>query len=279
MESLINLDLSLEGLSESAKELVKHLLDTIGWNFTSISPHRQAQQNFIKSIMEREDLSELEKYAISSNARKILKEYENQHDVVSYALSILDGPVNSNYLDEDWLNTFFDGAAKATANDIKMIWGKILKSQLEGDFVSKRLMTILPQMNSYSALAFTRIVAASAHVIGADGNKALFPLIYSSSMEKGSPIVYDAYVELGSLGLIEYSFLMSNAYSKNFANDDVIIHYYDEDYTGLVQNGKLNAGTVIYTAAGQELSSIIETEKIDGYFQTYCLPHIMAEDD
>lgn len=262
----------LEGFSSVALDVIDKFSELVGWNMTSIGPHREALKLYVESIKERDDLTDAQKAVLIYNARRDLKAYANQIKAVTYGVKQLDGKSNVGNLTEDWLYAFLDGAGTADQEELKMLWGRILESQCEGNNISKRLLQILPQMDFDSAQSFTKLVSTCAFWVF-DDTKRLFPLVFGSRKEQGSPITYDDYVELQSLGLIECTFLPFGGY-KEMIPDGTIIHYFDESYENLVKDGSINIGSVIFTKAGHELASVIETEKIEGYFETYCLPYI-----
>ena len=58
-------------------------------------------------------MPELAKAACISDARKILREYRNQQNILLTALKFLDNSANPDIVDDDWLSYFFDNAKKS----------------------------------------------------------------------------------------------------------------------------------------------------------------------
>ena len=61
-----------------------------------------------------------------SKARKTLKEYCNQKDILEIAEKFLTGKEEIKNLDDDWLSFFMDKAKNINNDDIKLMFGKIL---------------------------------------------------------------------------------------------------------------------------------------------------------
>lgn len=272
MDSLININ--IDGIDKPILELLRYIEETIGWSISSLQPHKEALDIYMNSIKQRNDIPEELKAILIYNAKRDLKKLANQVESVKYGLSIIDGKPNTQNLNEEWLYSFIDGAGSAYQADLKLLWGKILKKQCESGSISKRLLMIIPQMDSQNAIAFTGLLSASMYFLTDDREKKYMPIIFSSNEEEGSPIRYDDYVELQSLGLIEFSFSPLGGYYETFPDGCSEIYYFDEIYTDLVVDNKLNVGSVILTRAGQELASIIETEKIPDYISNICMPYL-----
>ena len=81
-------EVDLKPLAKVANNLIDKLADAVGWVADRKSLQQQAVDMFIKDIQEKEK-DPLKKAAYVSNARKIVKEYQRQQNIVKIALSSL----------------------------------------------------------------------------------------------------------------------------------------------------------------------------------------------
>ena len=73
MESLISFD----GIADVGNNLINKVADVVGWMVNHSTPKREALSTYIEGVKSM-DLSPLEKAAYIGNAKKVLKEYQNQ---------------------------------------------------------------------------------------------------------------------------------------------------------------------------------------------------------
>ena len=87
-------------------------------------------------------------------------------------------------------------------------------------------------------------------------------------------LTLDTLLDLKAIGLIEYepssSAFSESPYRISAAGPE--IYYFDETY--LLPKGEttFDTGCVVYTRSGAALCRAITVEKIDGFFQKYCIP-------
>lgn len=86
------------------------------------------------------------KAALISNARKIVKEYCNQKNIVSIAIQSVKSNAKPENIDDDWLAQFMDKARLVSAEEFQLIWGKILANECNHPgCVPRALLEILPE--------------------------------------------------------------------------------------------------------------------------------------
>ena len=102
-------------ISEPAAGVVNNFADKIsgalGWMVTpkNIKPSIiEANKSIIEEISNRQDINPVERAAIVSNYRKIVKEYKNQVDIMRIAVEHLEPNYIPENVNNDWITFFFD---------------------------------------------------------------------------------------------------------------------------------------------------------------------------
>ena len=81
-KSFIKVDVNIDG-EVCNNKLMDKIAGVTGIIFGPYREKKLARTKFLQEINGREDLTNIEKLAITSNYKKILKEYENQNDIVN----------------------------------------------------------------------------------------------------------------------------------------------------------------------------------------------------
>lgn len=268
-----NANININGLGEPAVKLLDKLSNVLDWNATNMGAHRIAQTEFIDFILSTDSIPDALKPALIYNSKKILKEFANQQDVISYGISFLNDTVFVEDIEDEWLYEFMDGAGKASSEELKLIWGKILATECnQKDSIPKRLLFILKQMDSDVASSFTKLCSTCIHFINDDKEIEYQPIVVGYKPEDKCPVIYNEIIELATLGLIEYHDPITGSYTILGLNDNQTIMYYDKEYCGLINDGVLQVGLVIFTKAGESLAKIIDVEPIPYFIEDCYLP-------
>lgn len=246
--SLVTID------GDVAKKLIEKLSDAAGWVATHDTPNRIAVKTYIEEI-QNSNYSPVEKAALISNAKKIIKEYSNQNDVLKLALESMDSNADPYNVDDDWLATYMDKVKMISDLDFQLMWSKILVGEIEspGSF-SIRTLENLKRMSKRDAETLLKLAAVSFYV----GNSAYI----SNKLPAG--IKLDDIMRVAECGLMsETSVNLSvkvgtnqkaNIYTKNiFGNIEVKEH----------QELTIDLSVYCFTVSGVELLSAINYESDD----------------
>ncbi len=103
MQSLINIDGN--GLKDVLIDLNDKLATAVGWIANKETPEKIAINTYIKEIQEK-NYDPVTKAALISNAKKIIKGYYNQSNIVEIARSSLQNNADPQKLEDDWLARF-----------------------------------------------------------------------------------------------------------------------------------------------------------------------------
>ena len=266
MESLINLD----GLGDIVVNLTNKLSSGVGWIANRETPKKLAVNSFIEDIKAR-DLDPVTKAALVSNAEKIIKEYCNQHDIVKIAISSLQADAKPERIDNDWLEQFMDKARLVSSAEFKLIWGNILARECNRPgSIPRSLLHTLEEMDKEDAETFTTLCKMSIEF-----EEYHAPVVIASRFDeyKQFGLTFDGLVNLKALGLIEVDFdpMRDSVYLIEGENVSSKVVYFDMEYE-LSGKKSIPVGNVIFTKTGEALIRAIAVDKIDDFWEKYCLP-------
>ena len=272
MESLISFD----GASDVINNLIDKLASAASWVVMNETPSRTAVDTYIKEIQES-DLAPLTKAALISNAKKTIKEYCNQKDIVSIAVQSLLPSAQPQNVDPDWLAQFMDKGRLVSDEQFQILWGNILAEECnQPGSVPKSLLHIMEQMDKDMAMSFMKVAAVS--VCFEENEVAEYsPIVRgdsTSSLRESVGVSYDELVNLQSIGLIETNFgVLDTGFFATAKTEPVKIRYFDEEFQLPAGRKSFGVGKVIYTKAGQALCHAVRPQKIDGFFEKRCVPY------
>lgn len=272
MDNLISFD----GAADVINNLINKVSDAVGWVATHSTPQRESINTYIQEI-QNSNYDPLTKAALISNAKKIIREYTNQSEIIKNAVNALKPSAHPQFVDETWLSVFFDKARFISDADFQLIWGNILAEECNvPNSIPKGLLHILEQMDKEDASKFSKICSVSVRFDnGKDFSNT--PIILrgdKSTFYDDIGLTLDTLLDLKAIGLIEYepssSAFSESPYSISAAGPEIC--YFDETFH--LSNGKttFDTGCVVYTRSGEALCKAITVEKIDGFFQKYCIP-------
>ncbi|MBQ7768057.1 MAG: DUF2806 domain-containing protein [Oscillospiraceae bacterium] len=272
MESLINMD----GISDVANNLIDKVSGAIGWVATHETPKRAAVSTYIQEI-QKSDYDPITKAALISQAKKSIREYSNQKNVLEIASRSLLSNARPDALDEDWVAQFMDKVRLVSTQEFQMLWGSILAQECNAPgSIPKSLLHIMEQMDRDMANTFMAVASISIWHID-QGKQVWTPVIIGPVLDdyyKALGITYDALVNLQSVGLINMEFgLAESAYVQTrdaVCSDD--IHYHDKVYSLTAGQSEFPVGNVIYTGAGNSLCHAIVPSKVEHFFEEKCIP-------
>lgn len=230
----------------------------------------EAEKYLIEKIKDDKSMPGLAKAAAISNVRRLIKEYQNQYNILSIALNSLDNDIELEKLDDDWLSYFFDKAKNISKEDIALIWGKILAEEInKPNTVSKSLIHVLSIIDYKDATTFLKVANFSVLIEG-----EYYPVIFSEKSEiySKNDLDFAEIEELADTGLIQ----QSNAFrGRKFRKNEKLI-YFDSEII-LDSEKEYCFGNVGLSKIGKELISIITNRrKIEGFAEF--LEELMSKD-
>ena len=266
MDSLISLD----GLAKVANNLIDKLSNAVGWIATHDTPNRIAVDTYIKDI-QNSNYDPITKASLISQAKKTIKEYSNQKNIVNTAISMITPTARPNDINEDWLLQFMDKARLVSDVDFQLIWANILARECNSPgTIPKALLYTLEQMDKETATAFMSVASVSFNYVDDDSTTSYCPIILMSEHRdyyRSIGINLNTLIELQSLGLIKMGETLTT-YSLKLTTP-VVVNYHGEEYC---LSNSFPVGEVVYTRNGEVLCSVVKPEKVDGFFEKICVP-------
>ena len=223
----------------------------------------------------------LTKAACIYNAKKTIKEYINQNDIVKESLKYLGVNAEPDKVDDDWLAQFMDKARLVSDSEFKKIWGKILAEECnKPGLVSKQVLNIVSMMDRQDAIAFTNICRFSLELDCDDQATRVFkyPLILESNIDdyySKYDITLDNLRTMESYGLIER--IQNNSFGTNYSlhtdNDIISINYGGHKYELEPHTREIWQGNVIFKKPGRELCKVLDVEFVNDFWDIIVLPY------
>lgn len=244
------------------EKLIDKLSDAVGFIATPKGNRRniiEAEQFLIDQIKADDGKPYIQKAAEISNARRLIREYNNQNDIVNIAIQNLGEDAMPENIDVDWLAYFMDQAKNISAEDMQIIWGKILAKECEDD-VPKTLINSLSLIGRSEAENFRKLCCFCVEC----SNKKM-PIIFLDELYEiytSNGLSLDVIYDLQSLGLICTSSVGCVAHFDKYGGE---IKYFDKKlaFSG---SKKIKTGNVRLTRAGIKLENIVTSEEIDGFW-------------
>ena len=271
MNSLINMD----DLANVVNNLIDKVSNAVGWVANYQSPGKIAVSTYIQEL-QSSSYDPLTKAALISQAKKSIKEYCNQKNVLEFASQSLMSTAKPENMDADWLTQFMDKARLVSSEEFQKLWGNILAQECNvPGSIPKSLLHIMEQMDRNMANAFMTITAVSVWYMD-QGKSFWSPVITGALLDdyyKTLGITYDNLVDLQSIGLIKMDFgIAHSTYVQTIDASSSEIHYHDQVYSLPANLSEFPVGNVIYTGAGNALCRAITPKKVEGFFEEKCVP-------
>ncbi len=263
--------INFEGLGEVIVNLTNKLADGIGWIANKETSKKIAVNTYIKEIQEK-DYDPVTKAALISNAKRIIRGYSNQNDIVEIAMQSLQSDAKPENVEDDWLVQFMDKAKFVSSQEFQWIWGKILARECnKPGSIPFALLYTLEKMDKEDAEAFTALCRISVHL-----KEEYAPVIIYTKLAKYKSLIeidFDKLVCLNALGLIEMNMgFLSTEYVLEVETFPATVQYFEKEYE-FFEEQQIPIGNVIFTKVGQALCQSIDVDKIEGFWEAYCLPY------
>ena len=263
---------AVKAVSQFSEHTLTDLEKMIKWISTPRGQSKdfeEAIEIYKKNIEADERIPVLMKSAMISKARKTLKEYCNQNDILEIAEKFLTGKEEIKNLDDDWLSFFMDKAKNINNDDIKLMFGKILAGEASGKArIPKRLIQALEIMEEYDAKNFKNLCSSIIRFSAAGTRQykmvPMIDLANDTMLELLGRTVSDL-MDLKAIGLIEFNSERPFMLKLNLAPHslETVIRYGNSEK--IVNLQELEAGHVTFTKAGEKLASLLEEQAIKEY--------------
>ena len=260
-------------IGDVAGKLIDALTKACGWVVNHDNPKRLALKSYIQDI-QNSDYPPLEKAALISNAKKTIKEYNNQLSIVSIAAKSLNNNAVPNNVDEDWIALFMDKARFVSQEEFQLIWGKLLAEECNNPkSVPKGLLFTLEMMDREDAESFMNLSNLTIDVCDKE-----IPFVVGKLWLKYKKygVSYASILQLQSLGLVQLAVegkdtgfaLQLDDASKNCMR----ISYFDYHKSLPESLPAITIGDAIYTKAGKALYRSLLPAKQEDFWEEIVVP-------
>lgn len=263
-------------LIDKGDKMIDRLSNFFVWCVNHDTPNRIALDTYISDI-QNSDMDPLTKAALISNARKTIREYKNQCNIVAIAMENLKSDAQPDKVDEDWLAQFMDKARLVNNAELQQWWGRILAGECNSPgSVPKTLLHTLEQMDVDSASGFMAVANFTIAVEIKNGDVDYQPLILIKKINdfyERYGVTLNVLVDLQTLGLINFDLIKEFAWDvKNFKYNSVM--YHDQKCNINTDKRQIPIGNVIFSKGGNSLCSIVTREKNEDFFDEICVPYL-----
>lgn len=247
-----------------ANNLIDKLSSAVGYIFVPRGKRKDAEEaiKYLKDYIKNdESIPPMAKAAAISSARKMIRQYINQTNIVSFALDSLSEQADVNKIENDWLINFMDKAGNVSNEEIQVMLGKLLAEECnKPNSVSRTLVNILMNMDAKSADIFKRL-RSYIIMIREEDTDDTEPLVVIPDVSKAKDpsinVSFEEIIELTSLGLIEYNGLSGYVFDKR----QICFEYGDKVVMLNSQLDEIPIGQVGLTRYGKEFANAIILER------------------
>ena len=153
------------------ENIVNKTTDFLGMLFPFVGLKKKALDMYLSDI-EKSDLPSESKLMATLNAKQTIKKLKNQSKIADIAVA--NAPEGTDFseqsgVNEEWFDRFMDSAGFVSAEDVQLIWGKILAKEFENPgSTPSNMIRILSEITPTYAQAFRKICSMKTIIIGID---------------------------------------------------------------------------------------------------------------
>lgn len=272
--------LDLQPFADVTNNLIDKLFTAAGWLATREGLKDQALSTYVDEIKNSDD-PPLVKAAKISAAKKTIKEYMNQVNIVDVALQNISDSSRINDVDNDWLALFMDMARIISDEEFQLIWGKILAEECnEPGCIPKGALCILQRMDKDDAYTLVKIASLTVNICGEDTPYIVDSVFRDATSDtniyKTVDLSFDDLTQLEALGIIKidlgsYKDAYEVSIDEKYRNR-IEIKYFDEKMIIEADITEVPAGSALYTKDGRGLYKALQPQKVERFWKQIVVP-------
>ena len=262
--SLINIG----ELSRPATVLIEKVSNAVGtvWEPRQIRRVAQAKADAALILAEGEiEITDLQRRAAQRFVDEETRNQSNMESITEQAIPQLnpDAPVEN--MADDWIANFFDKCRIVSDEDMQNLWSRILAGEANSpSSFSRKTVNMLADMDKSDAELFANLCCFGWWI-----NGMLAPLIFDPNDPIHHKYGINTY-SLGQLNSIGFIQTGSLGFSISERPQRITASYFGRPVNitfPAATGNKLKIGSVFLTPYGQQLSRIVETAPVDGFFE------------
>ncbi len=263
-----NSPINLGKLSKPATVLIEKVSDAVGgickpWQTVRVAK-AERKADLIRAGGEIE-ITELHQRAAQRWLVEEAKKQENIESITALAIKDLDEDADPAQISSDWVTNFFDKSRIISDIEMQKLWGRLLAAEANspGDY-SKRTVNLIGDMDRADAELFERLCGYTWWAAGEN------PIIFdhNNPLYTDNGVDFEALAHLESLGLIQFD--LTTNYVRTNIHETLTVRYFNHSAVlqlGQASANRLDVGSVIFTRAGQEMSTVCRRVEIPGIFE------------
>lgn len=258
------------------ENVVNKTTDFLGMLFPFVGLKKKALDMYLSDI-ENSDIPSESKLMAVLNAKQTIKKLRNQSKIADIAVA--NAPEGTDFskqsgVDEEWFDRFMDSAGFVSAEEVQLIWGKILAKEFENPgSTPSNMIRILSEITPTYAQAFRKICSMKTVIIGIDnaGNpqsatqSVFVPYLQNEDVLHKMGLTFGMLNELDTFGLIKFDAL--SGYVTTGVEHKIVLLYTNGQTITINKHEKniVPIGNVMLTSTGQCLMNITPTDTIVDY--------------
>ena len=264
--------ISTEGLTKPATVLIEKISSAVGmlWEPTQTRRMAQAQADAAMILAEGNiEIDELRQRAAQRFVEEETRKQQNMESIVGKAIQDVDSNAPTEKVDNDWIANFFDKCRSISDDDMQGLWSRILSGEANApSSFSRKTVNLVADLDKASADLFHTLCSFGCQI---DNTFAPLILDFREQIYRQHGLTLFELGELDSIGLIQIDANVGFALSE--LPKRITADYHDRSVSLEFPNEKdnsLQAGSVILTPSGAQLSRIVGPAPIDGFFEFLC---------
>lgn len=222
---------------------------------------KEGHKSIIEEISKRTDINPVERGAIISNYKNIIKQYKNKKNIVEKAIFLLDKETYSSDVDDSWIDFFFDHAKYSSDEEMQNIWAQILAGEFNNpNSIPKSVIHTISIIDKDAAYTFSLVMDFSL-MINDFKNEIMTIMPYNNNADYFSSIGlnYSKLIELERYGLITF------VENKIVEIKEIELKYCNKiiKIKNKVQKDEMDFGNILLTHDGEKLAKVIYNPEYD----------------
>ena len=260
-----NFLVNLSGLAKPVDTLIKKISSaaSVLYGLEKIA-EAEAKADLIR-VRSKIEITDLQRRAANRWIAEEAQRQQNMEDITTKALPQINEHAKPDSMDNDWIANFFDKCRIVTDDEMQGLWSRVLASEANspGSY-SKRTVNFLSDLDVSEANSFTKLCGFGWQI----GD--VVPLVFDVQAEiyDKHGINFNALSHLASIGLVQFDNLAG--FIRQKLPKRIAVLYYGRALALELPDdadNNLELGTVLLTKVGQELASICESKRVDGFWE------------
>ena len=275
MDKLIDVQVNLEGLSETGNRLIKTIRDVVGMVYRprQIVKLAEALSKADQLLASNPQAKDLLGRTVERWFTEEVRDQENMESVRSKALPHVTENAKPDSMNRDWITNFFNKCRMVSEDEAQELWARILAGEANapGSF-SKRTVNAIEDLDKTEANLFTNLCGFLCDLHYSPNSTLSVPVVFNRNDEiyNQNGINLGTLIQLDSIGFIKLSQDPDLPFTRGYAPPHV--SYFDRQFTmsepsPQLSRKELRTGQVELTTIGQELAPICGSKPLAGFFE------------